>query len=63
VAWLPEFGCALLALAPPDEDADAQPLLDSRHLLLLGLDGWTFELHRFGAGLCRGSGVHATAGG
>jgi hypothetical protein len=47
VVWLPDYGCALLALAPPEADVSAQPLLDQRHLHLLGLDGWAFQPHRW----------------
>jgi hypothetical protein len=47
VSWLPDFGCAMLALEPADaQQALAQPLLGQLHLYLLGLDDWGFHLHR-----------------
>jgi hypothetical protein len=41
VTWLPEYGCALLALGPSDIRAP----LDHVTLLLVGLDDWRFRVH------------------
>jgi hypothetical protein len=41
VTWLPEYGCALLALGPSDIRAP----LDHVTLLLVGLDDWEFKIH------------------
>ena len=44
VKWFPEYGCALLALPPHEAQAAAGHL----SLSLLGLDDWTFHMHRCG---------------
>jgi hypothetical protein len=47
IAWLPTFGCALLALQPLDAAGlDLQLLPGHLTLHLVCLDGWQFSMHR-----------------
>ena len=48
VEWLPKYGCALLALKGPDPEAgqDVRIRQANERLLLVGLDKWTFGVHR-----------------
>jgi hypothetical protein len=46
VTWFPQYGCALLALRP--HEAPIMAAAGAITLLLVGLDDWSFRVHRWG---------------
>jgi hypothetical protein len=46
VTWFPAYGCALLALTPRDEE-HIQAAADEITAGLVGLDEWSFRVHRY----------------
>jgi hypothetical protein len=46
VTWFPGYGCTLLALTP--DEAPIMAAAGAITLLLVGLDDWSFRVHRWG---------------